>query len=852
MTLFQNSLPISEYLEDIASQLQENRYLIVQADPGAGKSTAVPLFLLQNLDLNNQKIIMLEPRRLAARSIAEFLAQQLGEKVGQTVGYQVRNERKVSANTRLEIVTEGILSARIQQDPELHGIGLIIFDEFHERSIHADLGLALCKEVCEVYNEDLKLLIMSATLDSEVLSDYLRGAGVIHSEGRCYPVKTHFIKQSVDMNDFRVWSAQLVSLILQAIQSSGGDILVFLPGQGEIKRLQQLLEEKTDVNQIAIVPLFGGLKTELQQVALDVDEQGRKKVILATNIAETSLTIANISAVVDSGLERVMKYDVTSGMSRLVTQRISVASSEQRQGRAGRLQAGECYRLWTDTQQKNLEPYSAEQITQIDLADLRLAMAQWGVNDREGLAWITPPPKAHFDAATVLLQKLGLLSVEAKLTSKGEVSTSFGLEPRLSNMVVEAVGAAAILQSMVSDLVAILTDTHFYYDQDDADLVTRMMAIQAYRVHKKQALSEYPIKASICEQVLKTSLKLQRYFQLNTPLQHSLTDLQTHLGPLLSWSFPDRIAQKRKNNGPTENRYLLANGKGAVLPQQNRMPASPWLVVVDLDGQRKDGRIFLAVEVAEEDLANYPGFEKTIEYRYNEQKVSIDAVESLKLGSITVKQTAIKQPDKTEIKRYLTQIIAQTELKLLPWTEPITNWLARLRWLQNEASEQTIDWPDFSKKALIETMDEWLTPYLAGIENLNELKAIDLQGLLKARLDYQWQQDLEDQAPAFYQTPSGKRILISYEKGQLPKISVVLQELFGELQSPTLAWGKSRLSFELLSPAKRPIQTTSDLAHFWQNSYFEVAKEMRGRYPKHRWPDKPLLEKPGQSLKRKR
>lgn len=853
-------LPISKNLTHINKILAKNSYLVIKAAPGAGKSTAVPLFLLKNLDLGGKKIVMLEPRRLAARSIAEFLAAQMGEKVGSTIGYQVRNERKVSNQTRLEIVTEGILNSRIQADPELQDIGLIIFDEFHERSIHADLGLSLCKEITQAYNEQLKVLVMSATIDTQQISDFLDTAPVIEAQGRCYPVDIHYLDKPLDLNDFYSWQTALFNTVVDAYKNSQGDTLVFLPGQGEIKRLEQRLIEYFGDNQpqTLVLPLYGSLKSEQQQQALAIDPQGRRKIVLATNIAETSLTIENIATVIDSGLERTLEYDVASGMNRLITQRISKASSEQRAGRAGRVQAGQCYRLWTQTQQLNLADFAKEQITQVDLADLRLILAQWGVKELHELEWITPPPKAHYQVATVLLQTLGFLDPQQVLTANGVKAAGMNLTPRLANIIIKAQGLNPRLQSLAADVVAVLGDSHFYYQQDDADLSSRVLALQAFRANRKLALKSYPIKASVAEQALKTAHKIQQQLGLSQAIEHSLTELQQNLGALLSYAYPDRVAKLRnagkngvKNRSSLQDdaRYLLANGRGAVLAANNRMQASEWLIAADLDGQRKDGKLFLAAEISQEKLSEFPGFSEQTHYGYDASSKKISAEQQTCLGKIVVKQTKLSEPDKTQIQACLAQIIVDTELSLLPWNKATQQWLNRIEWLQDMAPEFTQDWPDFSAQGLMADLQEWLMPYISNIDSIKALNKVDLFGLLKARLGYDLEQALEQQVPVSYQTPSGKTLKIDYKKGQLPKVSVVLQELFGELDSPKLAWGKASLSFELLSPAQRPIQTTADLNGFWQNSYFEVAKEMRGRYPKHRWPEQPLLEKAGRSLK---
>ena len=846
-----NSLPISKNLTEISALLRKEPYLVLKAEPGAGKSTAVPLYLLKHLDLGGKKIIMLEPRRLAARSIAEFLAAQLDERVGQTVGYQVRNERKVSAATQLEIVTEGILNTRIQADPELHDIGLIIFDEFHERSIHADLGLSLCKEITQAYNESLKLLVMSATMDTEQLSGFLENAPVLQVEGRCFPVEVEYLAKPIDIHNRHAWQNALSDMILQSVKCHDGDILVFLPGQAEIKRTALRLQETLNENEVVVHPLYGNLTVEQQQQALLVDEQARQKIVLATNIAETSLTIDNITVVVDSGLERISEYDVTSGMNRLLTQRISRASAEQRAGRAGRVQAGYCYRLWTESQQQALIEFAKPQITQVELADLRMILAQWGVASTDEMEWITQPPKAHFEAANRLLQQLALMDSDGQLTTQGHVAVKIGLSPRLANIMVHAQATDDCIKSLAADLVAVLMDSHFYNAHDDADLASRMMALQDARSNRKQALKSYPLKAAVTEQVLKTATKMQRQLGMSKPYVYSLDDVREYTGGLLSYAYPDRIAKLRSTSSHDCARYLLANGRGAVLDSSNVLKPEKWLVIADLDGQKKDGRIFLAAEVDASSLENYPGFRIETVYDYDQQTQKIRAQEHICLGNIIVEKREAKLPDKAQIKNCIRKILLDTKLEILPWNKAIKMWRNRLLWLAEMAPEETKSWPDFDNQSLMQTLDEWLIPYVQQVDSIQALKTIDLQGLLSAHLGYENEQQLVQQAPEVYAAPNGKSVPIEYQLGQLPKVSLRLQAVFGELSSPKLAWGKQRLSFELLSPAQRPIQTTSDLAYFWQNSYVEVAKEMRGRYPKHRWPEEPLLETPGHSLKKR-
>ena len=555
------TLPISPLLAQIVSTLAERPGLVLQAEPGAGKSTAVPLALLKAEFLAGKKILMLEPRRLAVRSIAHYLAHQLGEKVGQTIGYQIRNERKTSPQTRLEMVTEGILTRRLQSDPELSDVALVIFDEFHERSIHADLALTLCLEVQSALRDDLKLLVMSATMDVEQVSAFLNHAPILTSEGRRYPVETHYLSQPLTSSHPNDWLPLLKPLIYQALKNSRQDVLVFLPGQAEIKRLQTLLHE-TLLPGLVVCPLYGQLPPEQQAMALVPDEQGRRKIVLATNIAETSLTIEGIDAVVDSGWARQAVYDVSSGMTRLVTQRISQAAAEQRKGRAGRLRAGVCYRLWSESQQQQMAAFDREEISQTDLSDVCLELALWGVNSPDELRWLTPPPAAHYAAAKNLLQQLDLLTPHGSLTALGSAAQGLGLNPRLARMLLSTHNQAAEMQSLALDLAALLAEGDILRGEQDADLIKRLLVLQAYRHDRQQAKQAYAIQTGVLEQALKNADNWRKQLGFSPPITHSLAQMQTFSGALVALAFPDRIAQRRKGGEP---RYLMSNGKGALL-----------------------------------------------------------------------------------------------------------------------------------------------------------------------------------------------------------------------------------------------------------------------------------------------
>ena len=842
-------LPIQALLPELKQDLKSHHNVILQAEAGAGKSTAVPLALLESDWLAGRKIIMLEPRRLAVKSIAYYLASQLGEQVGQRIGYQIRNERKVSSSTQLEIVTEGILTHRLQSDPELSDVGLIIFDEFHERSIHADLALAVCLEVQSALRDDLKLLIMSATMNVTPLQTLFdqasKSVSLLQSAGRTFPVSVSYLPSALKSSRPADWIPALQNLIRKAIVETEQDILVFLAGQGDIQRVQNQLESSFP-QEMVVLPLCGGLKQENQELALLPDAEGRRKIVLSTNLAETSLTIEGVGAVVDSGFARKALYDVSSGMTTLTTQRISQASAEQRKGRAGRLFSGKCYRLWTASQQAQLLPFDEPEITQRDLSDLCLELAQWGVSSPDELQWLTVPPKPHYAAAKMLLISLGLLSETGALTELGQKSMAFGLPARLAKMLLVSDQVTDLnqeaAQALACDLAAILAEKDVLSFSEGTDLVKRVLALQAYRLNRKKAERQYPIQRSAMEQAVRNAKSWQQKIAKNADASStSLADLQLNVGGLVAMAYPDRLAQKRRGAGA---RYVMRNGKGVCLREDDPLQSSPWLAVATVDGKRQEGQVYLAVPITLEDIKRLFSEQITHEkcYRFDEGKQEITGSEQLRLGKLLLEDKTLLEPDEEAIHDCLLTAI-EKDLRLLPWHKKVQTWLNRVRWL----SQYNENFPNFSQAWLKSNLATWLLPYLNGITSVKALQKLDLLMLLQAQLPYELQQSLEQQAPRHYQTPSQKVVLIEYEGH--PKVSVVLQEVFGELDSPKLAWGKVPLMFELLSPARRPVQVTSDLANFWQTSYFEVMKEMKGRYPKHRWPDNPLEEKAGRSIK---
>jgi ATP-dependent helicase HrpB len=847
------ALPIDGFIPQITAQLRRANNLVLQAEPGAGKSTALPLSLLDAPWLAGKKILMLEPRRVAAKSIATYLARQLGETVGQKIGYQIKNDRKISQGTILEIVTEGILTRRLQSDPEIANIGLIIFDEFHERSIHADLALLLALEIQQTIRDDLKLLVMSATIDTQQIADYMGGAKVIECPGRGFPVSIEYVDGSQHSNrqsagdKKAALSRQVCTALGSVLQAEkNGDVLVFLPGQGEINRC--LTDAKSmlgsDPN-IIFLPLYGGLSLAQQEQALIPDPNGRRRIVFTTNIAETSLTIAGVGCVIDSGLEKVLVYDPASGMTRLDTTYISKASAAQRAGRAGRTRAGACVRLWNEQKQRTLRDYQGEEILATDLSALVLDLLIWGAGDYDSINWLTPPPRPHFDAAQTILLSLGLIDAARKVTLLGESTAKIGLTPRLAVMLLCAQGE--VERGIALELAALLADRDIFYQYSGVDITDRLLALQDYKQNRRQAMHTYPIKQSTAEQLLTSAAMFRRQLRINSKSAlYTLAQLQGLVGKLLLHAYPDRLAKRRAKSG----RYQLANGRGVFLFDDDPLFGSEWLVVADCDGQKKEGRIFSATAIEYDAVLNCLVDNFVVEERYEldalKQKFSGQSITCY--DAIIIKSEVISKIPIAKFQQCLQQVLQSDGLDLFNWTPRCNDWLARVQWL----GEQLDGFPQLSKTQLQATVKDWLIPYLSEINSIAELKKIKLDELLIATLTREQQQVLASEAPTEYITPSQKTVAIVYDENQGPTVSVQLQEMFGEIRSPKIGGGKVPLRFELLSPARRPIQTTSDLANFWQTSYFEVAKEMRGRYPRHRWPEQPLLETAGKSIKNKK
>ncbi len=823
-----NPLPIDIILPDLITAIKNHRNVILSAEPGAGKTTRVPIALKNESWLDGKKIIMLEPRRVAAQRAAMYMAQLQSEKVGDSIGYRIRGESKISTATKIEIVTEGILTRMIQADPTLPEIGLIIFDEFHERSIHADLGLALALEVQEHLRNDLRILVMSATLDGISLSTLLRDAPIIHSVGKAFPVTVHY---SPSKNDTQI-ERSVVAAINRALKEEHGDILVFLPGQREIRRVESMLDEIKISPHIVIHLLFGEAEYEKQQAALNPDTKGRRKIILSTNIAETSITIEGVRIVIDSGLARTVRFDSRRGMSGLVTTSVSQSSAYQRMGRAGRQQAGVCYRLWTEHQQTQLPKYSQPEILAADLAPLVMEFAQWESADGNNLRFLDPPPVAHLSQARDLLIRLGALSKDGKLTEHGTAIVKLSVHPRLSHMLIK--GKELGIGALACDVAALLEDRDFLRGQNenDIDLFSRLFVL-------RNADSRYSFSR---DTVLKQSERLRN--QLGV---HYKKDPEEKLGMLLALAYPERVGKRRDVNGL---RYQMSGNMVATLPKNSVLSKEEYLAIGDVDGAGSDVRIFLAAQLTVQDIRT--AFEDQIEtveeIFWNEREESVTSRRITRFDSIELSESPFNGTTE-KIRDAMLTGIEQMGLESLPWNNDSISLRTRSEWLRNKSLVEN-EWIDLSDKTLIDSLHIWLAPFLDGISKRSQLSKLDLSSIIRSLFSYQQLRELERLAPTHLSVPTGSRIALDYTNDSQPILAVRLGEMFGETETPTVAGGKVKVLLHLLSPARSPIAVTQDLPSFWKNAYVEVRKDMRGQYPKHYWPENPLNAEPTRKTKR--
>lgn len=830
------NLPITQALPALLQALSGHRAAVLQAPPGAGKSTLVPLHLLPHPFIGARKILMLEPRRLAARAVAVRMAQLLGESAGERVGYRTRLESRVSRHTRIEVITEGILTRMLQEDPALEEVACVIFDEFHERSLNADLGLALALQSQETLRPDLKILVMSATLDSGAVAQLIGDAPVVSSAGRSFEVAVHYVARRNEI----ALELQVANLARAALAEHPGDALCFLPGAAEIRRVVRNLESGADPI-IDVLPLYGDLPPAAQDAALAPARAGRRKIVLATSIAETSLTIEGVRIIVDAGLRRYTQFDPVTGMSRLETGKISQAAAEQRRGRAGRLDSGVCYRLWSQSTHASLAAQTSPEILQADLAPLALELACWGATDAGTLRWLDAPPAAPLAQARELLQSLEALDARERITAHGRAMARIGTHPRLAHMLMRAQDLGAT--RLACDLAAILSERDILragVGARDADIRLRLDIMRGGR---REVPSGMSVDDRALDQARKTSANWQRQFRAggerSTDGRGAGEDALA--GVLLGFAYPDRIGRSRGEGG----RYVLANGRGALFTEAQALTKSQFIVAAEVEGGEREARIYLAAPLTLSDInehfAEHVSESDTITWDARERAVK--SLRERRLQRVILDSRPIAQPDEDGVLSAVLEGIRAEGIGALPWNRELRQWQARVQLMRASMPATAADadsaWPDLSDAALLATLEDWAPAWLSGITRASHFTRIDLGNALRGRLNFAQASALERDAPTHFTVPSGSRIPIDYLDGDVPTVSARLQEMFGLTQTPSTAAGRVPLLLKLLSPAGRPVQITRDLISFWDRGYHEVKKDLKGRYPKHYWPDDP-------------
>lgn len=869
-----SGLPIDAALPALMSALASHHSVVLQAPPGAGKSTVVPLALLEQPWMAGKRLLMLEPRRLAARAVAQRMAQTLRQSVGATVGYRMRMDTRVSRDTRIEVVTEGVLTRMLQTDPALDGIAAVIFDEFHERSLQADLGLALTIDARNNLTPDLKLLVMSATLDADDVAKLLDDAPIVTAAGRMFPVESRFVGKGAPLlppaafipGQQETPEGLVARVIARALREEQGDILVFQPGAREIRRVQSLLESSGIDAAVRVLPLFGELSGGDQEAALLPAAPGVRKVVLATNIAETSLTIPGVRIIVDSGLVRRSVFDPATGMSRLETQRISRASADQRQGRAGRVEPGVCYRVWSEGAQRSLAPFTPPEIVEADLAPLALELASWGVRDAAELRWLDPPPAAMLASARDLLLKLGGLDSSGRITQHGRQMARVSVHPRLAHMLVRAANLRSL--PLAANLAALLSERDLLRaagGSRDADIRSRLELVRGEGVSQgvdraglqrarrvaKDLVQQ--VGAVVADDAHSVAQPVNR--AANQPIDAS----GIAAGPLLAFAYPDRIGRRRP--GADGARYTLANGRGAHFADVQNLAKQEFIVAIDLDDRERDARILLAAPLTRDEIEEYLSdrLERGESVEWSSRDQAVLARRFVRLDAITLEEKPLQEVPVEAARVAMLEGLRELGIGALPWTRDARDLQARMefvRRLEESGSARNVggtigdagattptdvvsdddSWPAVSDAALAANADVWLGPWLDGITRRDHLARLSLTEILRSLLPWDKQRELDRIAPTHLQVPSGSNIRIDYLDESAPAVSVRLQEVFGLDATPGIGGGRVPVTFKLLSPAQRPVQVTRDLASFWRGSYADVRKDMRGRYPKHYWP----------------
>jgi ATP-dependent helicase HrpB len=834
----QSGLPIDEALPPLVAALAAKRSVVVVAPPGAGKSTVVPLALLEEPWARAGRIVMLEPRRLATRAVAERMARTLGEAVGETVGLRMRLETRVSRRTRIEVVTEGVFTRMLQSDPALDGVAAVLFDEFHERNLHADVGLALALDAREHVAQELRLVAMSATLDGARVAALLGGAPVVESRGRRFPVEVHYLGKGLPTlpSGADPIEAPVARAVKRALADSPGDVLAFLPGAGEIRRVETRLRESGLAPDVDVLPLFGELAPSDQDAALAPARAGRRKVVLATNIAETSLTIEGMRIVVDAGLERRSVFDPTSGMSRLETQRISRASAEQRAGRAGRTAPGVCYRLWGESADRSLAAYAAPEIAVADLVPLALDLAVWGSSAAE-LKWLDAPPAATLAGARDLLTRLGALDAAGRVTPHGRAMQGLAAHPRLAHMLLAARDHGAAAEA--AELAALLSERDLLRGggpgrDRDSDVRSRLDKLRRGGGHGAER--------GVLERIRRAEQAYAR--QLGAETKPSLG---LEPGALLALAYPDRIGKRRPG---TEGRYQLANGRGASFANPESVARGDFIVAVELDDREREARVLLAAPLKRADLDEYFAADIVTrdELAWDARTETVVARRTMRLGELVLDEKPLKDAPPEAAAAALLEGLRSLGLEALPWDDDLRTFVARCEFVRTLKRGDVGDWPDFTAEALARDVS-WLEPYLTGITRRSHFDRIPLGDALRARLTHAQLKQLDELAPTHLTLPTGTRTPVDYRDDNAPCASMRMQEVFGLAATPRIGGGQVPVTFKLLSPAHRPLQVTRDLASFWKNAYVDVRKDMRGRYPRHYWPENPLEAEPTKRAK---